>query len=315
MHQRMDPIMWRFHGVALAVAAVAVLAPLAGPSGARAQDAAPPPVSPVMKVPVEQSRAAIAECRDRRLRKELTTYRQSAQCSSQKIFAAWRDAGYPHMDLIAEWLTAREEASDKVDQRLITPKEFDEQMDALTIRLTAEEHRRRAGLLASADSDLKLQLPPAAEVVGVAAPPEQDKQAAKLSAAARQRAGFAVATAQPSSNPSVGAMGQLTPLDPGAAKPGVGGPLAPLPLGPGSSGMYAQVAAQLSEADARSAYRYLQGRYPDLLGGREAVIRRADEGPKGTFYRVEVGPLTSSQVDQLCGSIKAGGGQCIPRYE
>ena len=291
---------------------VAALALVAAPVFAQDQPP-PPPVSPLMQVPLEKSRAAIAECREKRLRKELTTYRQSAQCASQKIFAAWRDANYPHMDLIAEWLTAREEASDKVDQHQITPKEFEEQMDALTIRLTAEEQRRRAGLLAATDSDLKLQLPPAAEVLGVATPPEQDKQAAKLSAAARQRAAFAVA--QPSANPSVGAMGQLAPLEPGSAKPGVGGPLVPLQLGPGSSGMYAEIAAQLSETEARAAYRYLQGRYPNLLGGREAVIRRADQGNKGTYYRVEIGPLSSSQVDDLCGGIKAGGGQCIPRYE
>lgn len=300
------------------IAAFAALALVAGPYAARAQDAQPPaPMSPAMQAAVDKSRAAIAECRDRRLRKEFTTYRQSAECSDPKIFAAWRDANYPHMDLIAQWLSAREEASDKVDQHQITPKQFEEQMDSLTIQLTAEEQRRRAGLLISADSDLRLQLPPPTAVVGVATPPEQDRQAAKLSAAARQRAAFEVATAQPSSsNPSVGAMGQMTPLDPGTAKAGMGGPLVPLPTGPGSSGIYAEVAAQVSEAEARAAYRYLQGRYPNLLASREAVIRRADETNNGgTFYRVEVGPMSSSDADALCGNIKAGGGQCIPRYE
>jgi len=300
--------MSRFH-----IVSVAVLALVAGQAGARAQGGAPAPVTPAMLVPLDKSRAAIAECRDRRLRKEFTTYKQSAQCSNPKIFAAWRDANYPHMDLIAEWLSVREEASDKVDQRLLTPKQFEEQMDSLTIRLTSEEQRRRAGILASADGELRLQLPPGTEVVGVVSSAGEDKQTAKKSAAARQRAAYAVATAEPSANPSVAAMAQLSPLDAASAKSAVGGPLVPVPLGLGSSGFYAELAAQSSEAEARSAYRYLQGHYP-VLAGRDALIRHADDGRSST-YRIEIGPLSLSQADQLCGNIKAGGGKCIPRYE
>ena len=35
----------------------------------------------------------------------------------------------------------------------------------------------------------------------------------------------------------------------------------------------------------------LQAKYPNQLGGRQAIIRRADLGAAGTYYRALVGPL------------------------
>ena len=53
-------------------------------------------------------------------------------------------------------------------------------------------------------------------------------------------------------------------------------------------------------------------RFPNQLGGREAMIRRADLGAKGTFYRAMVGPFASSeQAAELCSGLKAAGGSCI----
>jgi hypothetical protein len=322
------PVMSRFHVVSLAA-----LSLLAGVSGALAQDIAPSlPMLSTMQVPLEKSRAAIAECRDKRLRKELATYKQSAECSNPRIFAAWKEANYPHMDLITMWLNAREEASAKVDQRALTPKEFERQMDELTLRLTAEERRRSAGLIYSADNTLQLELPPSTQVTGVATPPGEEKLTAKRSAAARARAAASGQYVDPSSG-GVGSVGSLSPLEAPRQPAAVGGPFVPVSAnspaaraavaraaaaaapGEGSSGLYALVASQRSEADARAAYRMLQGQYPNILGPREAVIRRTDFGSEGTYYRVEIGPLTAGQADQLCGSLKEAGGQCAPRYE
>jgi cell division septation protein DedD len=85
--------------------------------------------------------------------------------------------------------------------------------------------------------------------------------------------------------------------------------------GEGSGGLYAQLAAQRSEAEARTTFRGLQSQYPGILGSRDAVIRRADVPNQGTFYRIEVGPLSGGQAAELCGSLKAAGAQCIQRYE
>jgi len=285
----------------------------AGPVFAQDSAQQPAPVSPAMAAPLEQSRQAIAECRERRLRRELATYKQSAECSSPKIFAAWKEAGYPHMDLITAWLTGRENASDEVDRKAITEREFERQMAELTNRLTAEERRRRLGLVSMPDSNLQLQLPPAAQVLGVAVPAGKEKQAAKRSAIARSVADSQfVDPASGTQLQNLAPMASLNAQKP-PAKSGVGGPFVPVSTA-GAGGLYAHVASQRSEADARTAFRMLQTQYPTILGGREAVIRRADDSD-GAYYRVEVGPLTAGQADQLCGSMRAAGGQCAPRSE
>src|SRR6185437_6585539 len=58
-------------------------------------------------------------------------------------------------------------------------------------------------------------------------------------------------------------------------------------------GGYVQISSQRSEADAQTAFRSLQGKYPKQLGGRQPVIRRADLGAKGVYYRALVGPFAS----------------------
>ena len=73
-----------------------------------------------------------------------------------------------------------------------------------------------------------------------------------------------------------------------------------------------QVSSQRSEADAQASFRALQARYPNVFGGRSAVVRRADLGSRGVYYRSMVGPFaTGDQAVQFCTSLKAAGGQCI----
>jgi len=81
---------------------------------------------------------------------------------------------------------------------------------------------------------------------------------------------------------------------------------------PSSGGGYAvQVTSQRTEAEAQASFRELKAKYPQL-SGREPIIRRADLGDKGTYYRALVGPFGSAEkaVD-LCSGIKAAGGSCI----
>jgi hypothetical protein len=314
---------------ALALCASCVLRAPGALAQALAQDAAQQPQLASMAAPLEKSRQAIAECRDRRLRGEIATYKESAECSSPKIFAAWREAAYPHMDLITAWVNAREAASAQVDQKTLTPDEFERQMGELTVRLTGEERRRRGGLVNAADNGLELQLPASTKVVAVATPAGKEKQAKKKTEAARAAA--SVPYVDPGAGNSVQAMGSVSNLDSrkkkGAAA-GVGGPFVPVPDTTGSTrvastgappqgagGLYAHLASQRSDADARTAFRTLQQQYPSILGGRDAVIRRADVSGQGTYYRVEIGPLSPGQADQLCGSLKAAGGQCVTQYE
>ena len=79
----------------------------------------------------------------------------------------------------------------------------------------------------------------------------------------------------------------------------------------GSGAYVVQVSSQRSEADAQSSYRALQGKYPSVLGSRQAAIRKADLGEKGIYYRAMVGPFGSSdEATRLCESLKTAGGQC-----
>ena len=57
-----------------------------------------------------------------------------------------------------------------------------------------------------------------------------------------------------------------------------------------------QVSSQRSEAEAQSAFRGLQAKYPSQLGGRQPVIRKVDLGAKGTYYRAMVGPLAGDEA-------------------
>lgn len=81
---------------------------------------------------------------------------------------------------------------------------------------------------------------------------------------------------------------------------------------PGGGGYLVQVSSQRNEADAQASFRVLQGKFPSLLGSRTPVIRRADLGAKGVYYRAMVGPFASSgEASRLCGSLKSAGGQCV----
>jgi hypothetical protein len=86
-----------------------------------------------------------------------------------------------------------------------------------------------------------------------------------------------------------------------------------VPSGAGGSGGYlVQVSSQRNEADAQASYRALQGKFPAVLGSRAPVIKRADLGDKGVYYRAMVGPFGSpDEASQFCGSLKSAGGQCV----
>ena len=73
-----------------------------------------------------------------------------------------------------------------------------------------------------------------------------------------------------------------------------------------------QVSSQKNEADVQASYRVLQNKFPAALGSRPPVIKRADLGAKGIYYRTMVGPFGSTEeAAQFCGNLKSAGGQCV----
>jgi hypothetical protein len=80
----------------------------------------------------------------------------------------------------------------------------------------------------------------------------------------------------------------------------------------GAEGSYlVQVSSQRSESDAQTSFRSLKAKYPEVIGDREPVIRRADLAEKGVYYRAMVGGFaTAQEAGQFCDSLKAAGGNC-----
>jgi hypothetical protein len=87
---------------------------------------------------------------------------------------------------------------------------------------------------------------------------------------------------------------------------------APAPSLAAGGGYAVQLTSQRSEAEAQSAFRSLAAKYPTQLGGHQPIIRQADLGAKGIYYRALVGPFASmEQAAGLCSSLKAAGGTCL----
>lgn len=148
-----------------------------------------------------------------------------------------------------------------------------------------------------------------------AAAPEPEPDPAPVPArpqsAARQRADTNAASAAASGGPI-----NINPQA-GATRIANTQPVAPAPapaasdIG-GAGGYLVQISSQRSESDARNSYRALQGKFPSVLGSRNPVIKRADLGAKGVYYRAMVGPFDNSgDASQFCSDLKSAGGQCV----
>lgn len=73
-----------------------------------------------------------------------------------------------------------------------------------------------------------------------------------------------------------------------------------------------QVSSTRSEADARAVWTSLQQKFPGLVSGTYADVKRADLGDKGIYYRTRVAGLADKSAAQsLCNSFKAAGQACF----
>lgn len=163
--------------------------------------------------------------------------------------------------------------------------------------------------------------PPALATPPAAAPPTPATPAPARAAAPAPRP-----TASPAPRPAPAPpSGANAPL---SIVPGQDGALPPPPrartalaqtpaeIAPAGGGYAVQVSSQRSEAEAQTAFRALQAKFPKELGGRAPIVRRADLGAKGVFYRALVGPFASmEQAAQMCSSLKAAGGSCIVQHD
>jgi SPOR domain len=159
----------------------------------------------------------------------------------------------------------------------------------------------------AADSGLPANAPPARPAV--VAPASRTAAAPPPAAARSPSSANASANAPLSLTPGASAAPEM-PARVAAVNPApaVAAPAA----GGGGGGFVVQVSSQKNEADAQASYKALQGKFPAVLGSRAPLIKRADLGDKGVYYRAMVGPFGSQdEAAQFCGNLKTAGGQCV----
>jgi hypothetical protein len=82
--------------------------------------------------------------------------------------------------------------------------------------------------------------------------------------------------------------------------------------GPAAGGGYRiQVASERSEDTARSTWARLQKANSDVLGNLRMQPARADLGERGTWYRVQAGPLEEKQAKETCARLKTRNVGCV----
>ena len=68
---------------------------------------------------------------------------------------------------------------------------------------------------------------------------------------------------------------------------------------------YIQLGSLRSRADAEKSWKDNQAVFPDALGKLDLRIQEADLGSKGTYYRVQGGPVDQDSAKSICKTIEA----------
>jgi hypothetical protein len=117
------------------------------------------------------------------------------------------------------------------------------------------------------------------------------------------------APAQPPTAPAA-----AVPMTTAPAVAAVLPPPAPAPSAPVAAvtGYRLQLGALRSEEAARQEWAKLKKAHGDLLGALSAAWPRADLGERGTYYRIQAGPVGDvAAAEHLCGELKRRNVGCI----
>ncbi len=100
-----------------------------------------------------------------------------------------------------------------------------------------------------------------------------------------------------------------TPAPPPAPAAPAAASAAPAAAGPG---WRLQLGAVRSEAAAKAEWQRLKAAQPDLLGKLGLTTQRVDLGAKGTFYRIQAGPIADgAAAAQSCATLKSRHVGCL----
>jgi hypothetical protein len=98
-----------------------------------------------IKQAADDARAAMAECKNKRLAGQLKTYVASADCSNPRIIAAFQRAGYRYMDLIYLFTAKRRALAEQVDNGTLTEAQAELETAQFLVRFNDEERQRDRG--------------------------------------------------------------------------------------------------------------------------------------------------------------------------
>jgi hypothetical protein len=78
-----------------------------------------------------------------------------------------------------------------------------------------------------------------------------------------------------------------------------------------TGGWRIQLASAKSEDVAKSTWAKLQAAHGDVLANLRMQPTKVDLGDKGTWYRVQAGPLDEKQAHTICGTLKSRKTDCV----
>jgi hypothetical protein len=97
-----------------------------------------------IKQATEEARAAINECRNKRLVGKLKTHTDAVNCSNPKIIDAYNRAFYPHMDLIESFAEKQSEMARMTDAGQFSEKEANLETARFMLYIATVEGKRSA---------------------------------------------------------------------------------------------------------------------------------------------------------------------------
>lgn len=103
--------------------------------------------------------------------------------------------------------------------------------------------------------------------------------------------------AETAPKPKAPAVDDVYPIKPVAAAP------APAPASGGT--YYIQLSSAPKGSDMQGTWRQLQGRYGQALAGLTPSFPEAEIAGKGTFVRIQAGPMSREEANKRCASLRA----------
>ncbi|WP_422001250.1 SPOR domain-containing protein [Reyranella sp.] len=146
---------------------------------------------------------------------------------------------------------------------------------------------------------------PANGLPTLAAPKPPDTEVAKTPTPL-QAATPAVVSTTPAQAPAAAA---TTPAPTTEAGPSIASLIDNL-SGP-TGGWRVQVASVKNEDQAKSTWARLQSAHGDVMANLRMQAVRVDLGDRGTWYRVQAGPLDEKQAQSVCSKLKSRKADCV----